>query len=528
LIAQAAAIYLRRGRSQAAVYADRGLGSGDLIAGLSDIDLVAVVPDDPAGALQEHLRLRRRWERARRFAPLVAGRLIADMAIYEDGELRSAVDASILTAGLRDGGVGASSAVLFGTDPPHDDVQLRARPGLVGPTAGWRLISGAERRPPLALRGRQELRIAAWLELQFWWRIAFKAIADPAKPWTAYSCVKMVSEPARIWLALIDEPADESRAETLARASAHLPQMADAISEARELLRVLPLSPKPPLRRFLGHLISFSELIAERLVAEVEPAGLTRVQLAGHPDELALPGGQVSRGMLPLLDWRAAAVPSLPDEAVLPSRGLTAERLIECTAPRSPAVYHAVRGRNLIALPVPDLWQRGILRGVQMPLSDPVSFAQADGSEAAAFPEVAGWSARDWARRALAEHKAWLARHPEDQLGPPTAREWLDGEASGAAPATRAVAKLLTAARAALFYESLRAGRPELPLTVAATCDLLGEVDRRDAESVAREARDAYRAARADDDADAAEDVLAPLRAVVLGLPAYAGVASAG
>jgi hypothetical protein len=87
---------------------------------------------------------------------------------------------------------------------------------------------------------------------------------------------------------------------------------------------------------------------------------------------------------------------------------------------------------------------------------------------------------------------------------------------------------LLTAARAALFDESLQAGRPELPLSVAATCDRLGEVAGGHAESVAREACDAYRAARADDAADAAEEVFLPLRAVVLGLPAYAGVASAG
>jgi hypothetical protein len=74
----------------------------------------------------------------------------------------------------------------------------------------------------------------------------------------------------------------------------------------------------------------------------------------------------------------------------------------------------------------------------------------------------------------------------------------------------------------------VRAGRPELPLTVAATCDRLGEIAGGGAESVAREARDAYRVARSDHGSDAAELVAAPLRTVVLGLPAYAGVASAG
>ena len=528
MIAQAAAVYLRGGRSQAAVYADRGLGSGDLIAGLSDIDLIAVAPDDPGGALGEHDRLKRRWERARRLVPPVAGRLISDVPTYEEGELRSAVQASILTSGLEEGDAAASGAVLFGSSPPHDEAELRARPGLDGPTRSWRLISGPEVRPPLPERSRQDLRVAAWLELQFWWRTAYDAIADSATPWASYSCVKMVSEPARIWLGLIDEPTDGSRAETLDRAAAHLPEMAGAISEARELLRALPMSPEPPLRRFLGHLISFSELIAERLAEEVEPEGSTPVHLAGTPQDLLLPGGRDPSGLLPLLDWRAVAAPSLPDEALRLSRGITPESLIDSVSAGSPAVYPALWEKRLIALPVSEVWPRGILRAVQMPLTDPVSFAQAGGSATAEFPVVSGWSARDWARRAVGEHSAWLERHPAEQLAPPSAREWLDAEASDATPATRAVAKLLTAARAALFDESLQAGRPELPLSVAATCDRLGEVAGGRAESVAREACDAYRAARADDAADAAEDVFLPLRAVVLGLPAYAGVASAG
>jgi predicted nucleotidyltransferase len=528
VLARAAAIYLRRGRREAAVYADRGQASGDLIPGLSDIDLVAVVPDDPTGGLQEHRRLKRRWERARRLIPLVAGRLFGDMAIYEEGELRSAVDASMLTSGLRDGDPGTWSAVLFGTDPPHDESQLRLRPGLAPPTAAWRLISGPEIRPPIPARGRHDLRIAAWLELQWWWRTAFGAIADPARPWTSYSCVKMVSEPARIWLGLADQPTDGSRAETLDRAAEHLPEMAGPISEAQDLLRALPRSPEPPLRRFLGHLISFSELIAEQLVAEVDHEDFTSVRLAGEPGELMLPGRPDPVGLLPLLDWRALVAPSLPDEALRLSPELTPERVIDGASVRSPAVYPALRDGQLIALPVSDVWRRGILRAVQMPLTDPVSFAQADGAETAEFPEVDGWSARDWAGRAVGEHTAWLARYPADQLGAPTAREWLDGEASAAAPATRAVAKLLTAARAALFHESLRVGRPELPLTVAATCARLGEIAGAEGESVAGEARDAYRAARVDGEADAAEDVFLPLRAVVLGLPAYAGVASAG
>src|SRR4029079_13725182 len=111
----------------------------------------------PAGALGEHDSLKLRWGRARRLVPPIAGRLISDIPTYEAGELRSAVQASILTSGLQEGGAAASCAVLFGSYPPHDEAELRTRPGLEGPTTSWRLISGPEVRPPLPDRSRQDL-----------------------------------------------------------------------------------------------------------------------------------------------------------------------------------------------------------------------------------------------------------------------------------------------------------------------------------------------------------------------------------
>jgi hypothetical protein len=488
--------------------------------------MVAVVPDDPGGGRGEHLRLKRRWHRARRFLPAPVSRMIGDVPVYEDGELQAAVEASILTSGMRaDGDAGASSAVLFGNDPPHDESELRARPGLSRPTGSWSLIAGPERRPPIPPRDRQELRIAAWLELQFWWRTAFEAFADSTTPWAPYTCVKMVSEPARIWLALAGEATNQSRELTLRSAAAHLPEMAEAFTGARELLRSLPLSPEPPLSRSLDHLVALSERISGRLRAELAGEGSTEVRLAGDPGDLLLPRRKPPAGSVPLLDWRALAVPSLPDEALLPRReGITAGPLGDAIMSPEAAVYPALRSRDLMTLPVSEAWPCGILRAIQMPLTDPVSFALIDGAEAASFPDVSGWSAGDWARRAVAEHAAWLSRNPVEQVGGPTAREWLDGQADQAPPVLRALAKLITAARAGLFQESLVAGEPVLPLSVVATCRLLA--DR--AGSVAEEAVGAYRAVRSGDQPDAPGELLDPLRRAVLELPVYADMTSVG
>jgi hypothetical protein len=46
------------------------------------------------------------------------------------------------------------------------------------------------------------------------------------------------------------------------------------------------------------------------------------------------------------------------------------------------------------------------MRTVQTTLTDPVSVALLSGEDVARFPDVPGFSARDLARRALAEHAA--------------------------------------------------------------------------------------------------------------------------
>ena len=42
--------------------------------------------------------------------------------------------------------------------------------------------------------------LAAWLELVTWWRWAFTVCVDRSGPRTAHLCLKLVTEPVRIWL----------------------------------------------------------------------------------------------------------------------------------------------------------------------------------------------------------------------------------------------------------------------------------------------------------------------------------------
>jgi hypothetical protein len=141
------------------------------------------------------------------------------------------------------------------------------------------------------------------------------------------------------------------------------------------------------------------------------------------------------------------------------------------------------------------------MRTINSPVTDPVSFAIAGGTDSASFAEAPGFAARDWARRAVAEHTAWLAEGYE-----------LDGRALGV---------LIGAARAALFLDTLDEGDPQLPLTASATLDLLGE--RADgAQEISDRAWEAY-VADVDYAPRARPELVAEFARVVEALPTYAG-----
>nr|MDQ6915542.1 hypothetical protein [Actinomycetota bacterium] len=155
----------------------------------------------------------------------------------------------------------------------------------------------------------------------------------------------------------------------------------------------------------------------------------------------------------------------VPDEALVPCHGDPSDprALAACARAAVTGIHPMLRQGLLVVLPTAELHADARLRAVHCPVSDPVTFALLDGRRIAAFPTLPGWSVHDVARRAVAEHAAWL-RQPA-----PSPRRYVRIEAP---PPVAALARLLTAARAALLSSSLAAGEPTLALTVAATAAL--------------------------------------------------------
>jgi hypothetical protein len=130
--------------------------------------------------------------------------------------------------------------------------------------------------------------------------------------------------------------------------------------------------------------------------------------------------------------------------------------------------YRVLAADGVAVLPTLRPWPRGLLRGVQCAPSDPVLFALLEGERSARFPAVPGWSIADAARSAVAEHHAWLARERVGGIG-----------------TTKALGRLVKAARAALLAETLSEGAPRLALTPAATAEVARERDGALADAVA-------------------------------------------
>jgi hypothetical protein len=509
LVIWSAAGLLRWGDPDSAVYLRGGWGRGESVPGLSDIDLALVVADGRAD------RLRRRWRRLLRAVP-AAGSLI-QLAVYGDAELLAAVSAPTLSA---------DSAVHLGPSPLPDEAGLRVRPGLLGPLQDWRGVAGPNRLPPAAAPDAQGRRVGAWLELQAIWRDAFRACARPAAVTVPHLCVKLVADPARIWLGLVEGAHLSRRREVLELGQRLIPEEAAALAAALALYDALDERPVPPLADSLSACLRLSDRLAGWLIEDLRGAGRTAVRLVGTDGhDLALPPeadaplrrllGEPPR-LQPLLDWRALAWPLHPDDAFAATRLSPAEPEglgAAVMAAGSWGPYPALSHGELIVLAGP-----GLLRAVQCRLTDPVTFAISRGQTVAEFPDVAGWSAPDWARRAVLEHRAWLGVGPVRQG--PLVEQWMQSLWRTSAPDAVVIGLLLSAARAALFAESLDQGRPELAVTVSAAAAAL-DARLGGAGTLAREAAAAYRACRLAG-TDPPVTVVMNLREAVLGLPAFA------
>ncbi len=492
--ARAVATYLRRGNPGVTVLLRGSLAADEAIYGMSDLDLAVVVE---RGSSPDPLRAR--WGRVAGAVPPLA-RLV-DMSFHREDELAAAAASTYLTHRLRTadsigGRLDSTGYVLIRAEDP----------------AEWRVIAGPDRRPPRAARGPGDLRVAAWLEMQCWWRQAFAIAANPARPDAARMCVKLLAEPARTYLALTGRSVPTGRRGALAAALEAFPEEEETLRRGLQLADRLHTRPAPPIREAIGYLARVTTRVARVLEVDAQAASGAEVTLVGHGSEplaLAPDGvrglhalGVPREGLLPLVDWWArAAVPRLPDEvfAIVDGDPSDPADLARLLAACGDASYAALRGPGFLVMLVPGA--RGVLRSVQCPATDPVSFALADGSSLARFPALPGLSAEDTARRAVAEHAGWLDRQPR-----------------GGIRTLSALGMLLTAARAAIFLETVLEGRGELPLTMASTARMLG--DREGGEFLAEEAFETYEACRRERK-EPHSRIVVVLDRIVRGLPAY-------
>jgi predicted nucleotidyltransferase len=498
---------VRRGEPATAVYVEGSLAERGAVYGLSDIDFSIVTPADPGAPGAARARIR---EKADRLARRLPGRLdeLLYSRVFEQQELED--PEPVFVYGLnRERRDAPPKGLYFGARKSWDRVTLHERPGLYGPMSDWRLVSGPERRADDGRWGVNRRHMAAWLELQIWWRRAVLLARSPDSVGAAYLAVKLVAEPARIWLWLSQGERCESRVAALRRASALLPAEAEAFGEALELHRHLGRRPTVDVPRTLAALTRLSSLIAGRLLADVDDLGTTDVTLLGAKGELMLSQGgweqQLSASApKPLADWRALAWPRFPDESFVTLSGSPSDpaKLAACAdIERGP--FPTLLDDRLLVRPADAHVNRAHLRTIACPISDPVSFALCEGADTAHFAAAPGWSARDWAKRAAAEHATWLAANPTPLEA--------DGETLG---------RMVSALRAALFLDSVGAGEPRLSLTVAATLDAFAA-----SFGPAREAAESAAEAYADFAAGGHPppgNLCRELERLVRGLPAYA------
>ena len=517
LIARAGAAYLLWGNKGGEAYTRGSLDSVDFLAGLSDIDLVVVLAPDRGGPGVAEARARARWERLRRAFPAVD--LVLDHPrIYERPGLDQVAGSSSYTYGLEGpAGDRHDRSAYFAVGSSADTIRTLQRPGLYGTSAGWKLLRGRDRRPREGAADAQDLRVSAWLELQHWWRYAFPVCVDATGPRTASLCLKLVAEPARIWLLLAHGEQIQGREEVLRRALVRLPEEEGVLRWALDLHARLPDSPPPPVEQTVRTLLRFSERIAGVIGEQIAAAGATEVELAGvDPPELivahgswrpieSLTGGDDPR-QLPFCDWREITVPVRPDRtlAALPGDPGDPALLAAASLVPQPGPQPAFLAKDLLVLPSVRRFLSQ-LRCIQCAATDPVSFALLLGDGAARFPNVRGWSVQDTARRAVAEHRARLAADSRIPAGGSD-----DGET---------LTTLITTARAALLWETTAEGEPQLPVTVTETLRRLGDRSSA-ARTVAEDALEHYGAFVRQLTPPPAPTV-AELDRVVRGLPAF-------
>lgn len=514
VLTRAVARYLRHDLSETSVYVAGTGASEELVVRLSDIDLVAVVGGAPETVAHDREILLARWRRARRFLG-VAARILG-ISIYGEEDLADEVGATVLTYGLsRNRRLDGGGYLRPGR--PSDELYRRLHPGIYGPGRTWRLVAGTRRTRDEPLESGDYRRIAAWLELQWWWRFAFELCTSPHRAFASYLAFKLAAEPARIWLWLAHRERVTGRRRVLERTLLLLPEEEGVLRRALRIQERLPRAAEPPRDETLAWLLRIGTRIAALLESEVAEHGVDAVRLVDggvvlRPEARAALRAITPRSQrhprLPLADWRSRAMPPTADETLVAVEVDPADHVaIGALAQLADVGFQpAVLADRLLVLPNDALSDRVLLRSVQCAISDPVSFAVLAGRSTAAFPCAPGFSALDCAQRAVGEHSAWLAAQNRAEAQPELALDLL-----------------FTAARAALFLESFEAGDPELALSAEAVASALGDRYPR-ARTAAEEAYSAFCDHRAAG-VPARAPVVAALRGAVGDLVSYRGAA---
>jgi predicted nucleotidyltransferase len=456
-LARIAAAYLRRGLPKVSVHLAGSVGRGEPVYGLSDLDLVVVVPGSEADVQAASAAVDVRRRRLHRLVPGF-DRLV-NVAVFGERRLADEWEDTCLTHGIDRGGGREPDGGYLRPVGLRDDLLRHLLPGLWGPGSPWTHLAGppvAWPPPPVSAAYR---RLASWLQLQWWWRYSFLVATHPELHSAPYNCFKLFAEPARIWLWLAAGKRAGRRG-AIERTTDLLPAEEAVLRRALDLRARLGRSPEPPVADALGWLVRCATRIVGLIEAEIAAEPRTEVDLIG--DARSFPSGipegaRAEAEPVPFVDWRARVMPRRVDEFLVPLTGDPTDPAAVAAASRLAAggVHPVLRRDGLLVLPTEDL--RQALRAVQFADSDPVSFALLEGRSSASFPDVPGWSARDSALRAVAEHRNWLALPEQDT------------------PPTLALERLITAARAALFHESVEAAEPRLHLTGAVTLECLAD-----------------------------------------------------
>ena len=181
------AAYLTKGQPQATAFVRSGIATGEFLPGLSDIDLFVVChpdPGDPGSAARRVHERHRRLAAGSRAAELLVDRPL----VLESDELHDVIGANTLTYGLPETGHRGPGVTVYHDGASRDDlVRMTEVPGLYRATATWRHLRGRRLRITEPHRSLEATRLAAWLDLIFWWRLAFTACRGNFGPRGGYT-----------------------------------------------------------------------------------------------------------------------------------------------------------------------------------------------------------------------------------------------------------------------------------------------------------------------------------------------------